>query len=310
MVKRGLNMQKKAYILILVLILLVVSGCTGGSKATKDPTSTTFAATGSNGVEVAFTQNQPPAKVYTGAPLTVMAQVQNKGTYDVQNVDIFLSGFDPNIIRMGTGRKSVRNLDGKSTLNTQGDVDTVDFTSSNLVLPIGTVKYDPNVMMSWCYPYETIASPMACVDPRPQYTAENKACKVANLATGGSQGAPISVKTVEAQATPSYMVFRIHISNVGGGQVFDYGKLSSCPFNLQYSDLDKVYVKEVSLGTGKRPTECKPKNPLRLVNGQATLFCKFAQVGGPAFQTPLNVKLQYGYTKSVTKKIQIQNLNS
>ncbi|MFC1755445.1 hypothetical protein ACFL96_18990, partial [Thermoproteota archaeon] len=103
-------------------------------------------------------------------------------------------------------------------------------------------------------------------------------------------------------------IFRIHISNVGGGQVFDKGNMQNCPFELQYGDLDKVYLEEATLGTGLRPTECKPSSPIRLVNGQATLFCKFPQPTGPAFQTPLNIRLVYGYKNSISKQIEVQNL--
>ena len=123
-----------------------------------------------------------------------------------------------------------------------------------------------------------------------------------------------SLAFAKAQATPSDMIFRIHISNVGGGQVFDTAAYQSCPFNLQYGDLNKVYVEQVTLGTGQGPGtvpyECKPSNPVRLVNGQATIFCKFAQDSAkPAYQTPLNIKLAYGYKNSIQKQIEIQNLD-
>ncbi|MFQ5474236.1 MAG: hypothetical protein ACE5DM_00200, partial [Candidatus Nanoarchaeia archaeon] len=242
---------------------------------------------------------------------TILAEVRNRGTYDIQNVDVYVSGFDPQLIQIGTGRQSLQNLEGKSTLNPVGDLDTVEFTAPNLVLPPGTPNYRPNVMMSACYLYQTIASPMACIDSNPELRTEDKSCTVASLNTGGSQEAPIAITSIETQATPKDMVFRIHISNVGGGQVYDKASLSNCPFMLQYRDLDKITVEEVSLGTGLRPSEpCKPANPIRLVNGQATVFCKFAQPGGPAFQTPLNVKLAYGYKDTVQRQVEIENIDS
>lgn len=301
--------MRETSILTLILILLgisLIAGCGGGRRAQDDP-AMTFNPTGTEGLVVNFVQNQPPAKMYTGTPMTIVAEVANKGTYDIQHAEIFVSGFDPNIIRIAPGQGSVDGLEGRSAFNPYGDLDSISIESQPISLPAGTASYSPNIMLSSCFLYETIANPMSCVDNSPHLLSEDKACTVTNLATGGSQGAPIAVTTVEAQATPTEMVYRIHISNVGGGQVYDTASISNCPFELQYSDLDKIHVKEVMLGS-TQPTECKPSNPVRLVNGQATIFCKFAQPGGPAFETPLNIKLEYGYKNSVQRHIEIQNL--
>ncbi|MBU0461564.1 MAG: hypothetical protein KJ574_03175 [Nanoarchaeota archaeon] len=304
-------MDKRISLVILLLFsLIIISGCGFGRKATDEPT-TPFIPTGTEGIVLSFVPNQPPARIYTGSEFSVLAEVKNRGTFDVPNVDIFISGFDPSIIRVGTGRKTVTNINSKSPFNPEGDIDTVEFSTSSPITLSGTPSYKPNIMLSACYLYQTLASPMACVDARPQYTAEDKACTVTNLQTGGSQGAPIAITSIEAQATPSDMVFRIHVSNVGGGQVFDKDKMSNCPFLLEYSDLDKIYLAEQpTLGGTLRVSEpCKPDNPIRLVNGQATIFCKFPQeTGKAAYQTPLNIKLVYGYKNSIQKQIEIQNL--
>jgi len=160
-----------------------------------------------------------------------------------------------------------------------------------------------------CYQYETLATPIVCIDPNPFDQLKDKSCKAGTVTMTGSQGAPIAVTGVEQETTPTDVFFRIHVSNSGGGVVYDENKLSACPGSLQFQDLNKIQLKEAKIGNSA--LDCKPENPIRLADGKATIFCKISQSnfkGQSAFETPMSIKFTYGYKSSISQKVEIVNI--
>jgi hypothetical protein len=206
-----------------------------------------------------------------------------------------------------TNTFSLSNLDAKSQFNPEGGYQTANFVSSPIQIPATMVSYKPNFLVTACYAYQTNANPMVCIDPRPQDKLSDKACVVQKAyPTGGGQGAPVAVTNVESEATPTAAFFRVHIQNLyPQGVVYDQGALGKCPNQLEYMDLNKISY-TVSLAGGK-VASCQPPSPVRLANNLATIFCKFDGLSGAAYQTPLTIKLDYGYKNSVSKQVEIQN---
>lgn len=299
-------MASKTLIIIVSLLVLLV-GCSGAQKGSDSPDSAlSFQATGTQGLEIEILKDQPPSRIYTSTPLSVVAQVTNKGVYDVSNANIYLSGFDTRIISGIPSTPQRVSLEGKNAFNPDGDLEIVEWTSSNIVLPPGTQSYSPNLLVTACYQYETIANPIVCIDPNPFDTLQDKSCTSGNINTGGSQGAPIAVTSIEQETTPTDIFFRIHLSNVGGGTVFEADKISSCPSSLQFSDLNKIELVEANVG-GKS-MDCKPENPIRIVDGKATIFCSVSQFTGSAYETPMQLRFRYGYKTAVAQKVEIVNI--
>ncbi len=298
----------------LVLTLFFITGC-GSFQGGRDgpPVSAEFVATGSEGIVMQFVQDQPPNKVYTQSGLTFLVEVRNRGTYTVPNGMIYMTGFDPNIIFFDRVSAPIQQLEGKSPYNPEGGYTTLDFSSNNLVLPANMPNYKPTFMATACYPYQTIATPLICVDPNPLDTATDKACRVQKVYSTGSQGAPVAVQSVEAEARPNGMFFRIHIANTHGGTqqasgtVFDMASMQACPGGLQYRDLNQL---EYMVSISGQPLDCDPKGKLRLVNDQAVIFCKYENIPQiPAYQTPIEIGLSYGYKSSISKIVEVENLN-
>ena len=160
----------------------------------------------------------------------------------------------------------------------------------------------------------TIATPLICIDPNPLDTTSDKACKVQKSYATTSQGAPVAVTAIESEARPTGMYFRIYITNTAGGTqqasgtVFKSSVMSSCPGGLQYSDLN---VMQYAVSISGTTLKCEPQNgDIRLVNNKATLFCKYENLQKiAAYQTPIEIKLTYGYKNSISKTVEIENLN-
>ncbi|MFH1063940.1 MAG: hypothetical protein V1729_02575 [Candidatus Woesearchaeota archaeon] len=297
--------------LFLIAIMLTGCGFSGGSG--EPPVSAQFAATGTEGIVMQFVQDQPPSKVYTGSPVTFLVELRNRGTHDVQSGMFYLTGFDPGIVTGLPPYQGIQGtLEGKSPYNPEGGYSTLEFASSTVTLPAAMPNYNPTFMLTACYPYQTVATPLVCVDSNPLDTSSDKACRAQKVYSTGSQGAPVTIQSIESEARPNGMYFRIHIANTAGGTaqasgtVFDMGSMGSCPGGLSYTDLNLV---EYTISISGSILSCDPKSPLRLVNNQGTIFCQYTPGSLPAYQTPLEIRLSYGYKSSISKVVEIENLN-
>lgn len=311
--------NKTTFLIFLIstlLLLSIIAGCGSFKKGTGEPDIDTDAlATGTEGLVLRFLPDQPPPKVYTQAPLNFLVEVWNRGTHTINNADFFLTGYDKMMIPSLRDRAQISEaLEGKSQYNPQGGFTTLMFDSSDVSLPTSMPSYRPTFLLTACYPYQTIATPLICVDPNPQDTVSDKACRIQKSYGTGSQGAPVAVTNIESESNPSYMYFRIHVSNIAGGTdqasgtVYGMDALHKCPDQLTYSDLNTI---DFQADLGGTPMDCEPKTgKIRLVNNKAIIFCKYryTQTGG-AYQTPLNVKLFYGYKSSTSTMVEIENLN-
>ncbi len=308
--------MKKSVLIVLFLILLVA--CTGAKKG-QTPQPTEFRS-GTQGVYMQFVTNLPPPKVFDREPLNVMLQVENRGTAPVgfTGVDrIYLSGFDNTIITgIPIDGVDIPLMEGRGPYMPQGGIDTVSFMGR--IQPLGAKridKYQPTLLATACYHYETIASAQVCIDPNPYApTSAAKVCTPTTVGTG-SQGAPIAISSVEVTASPEKSRFKISISNVGGGDVFRAGVryLNSCsPYagGLGFNELDFLRVTDVIISGQSIKESCKPldrESHIRLTNGQAQLYCEFdAPPGQSTFLTPLEILLDYGYRQSIFRQVDIR----
>ncbi len=308
--------NKITTLICLFLISTLITGCGSFQRGQDEPpVSAEFTATGTQGIVMNFLPDQPPNKVYTESPLTFLFEVRNRGTYTVPNAAFYLTGFDPNII-MGLPPSYILTepLEGKSQFNPEGGYTTLEFSTPSVSLPPSMPNYRPTFMLTACYPYKTVATPLICVDPNPLDTTTDKACRVQKVYSTGSQGAPVAVQSIESEARPNGMYFRIHIANTAGGTeqasgtVFDLGSMNKCPGGLSYTDLNKL---DYRVSISQQPLECEPRDGrIRLVNDKAVIFCKHLNLQNiPAYQTPIEVELNYGYKSSISKMVDIENLN-
>ena len=158
-----------------------------------------------------------------------------------------------------------------------------------------------------CYNYHTTANPSVCVDPLfYQVTSEQKTCLPRDVSMGGGQGAPVGVSQVGVDMIGSRAVFEINIRNFGTGRVLSPDTdIRSCgQASIEYTDLDKVRY-SVQM-TGGSLIDCKPRDGLvRLTNNGGKIVCSFDIPGTFAFETPLQIGLDYGYVQSFQKPIKI-----
>ncbi len=299
----------KWYVIAMLLILL--TAC----QTTKKQAGSVFDyRTGSEGLQIQFVPNLPPSTLYETEDLNVMLDVYNVGASKIGGSGdrIYLSGFDPRIITgiPSTGMQ-IPSIEGKSQYNSQGDFDRVSF--NGVISRLQGDMYPAPLLATACYEYTTIASSTVCVDPDPFGTGvRTKVCTPTSLGMG-SQGGPVAVSNIEVDARPGKTAFRIHVSNVGGGDVFKLSSstLARCnPYDskgLSYDELDYVQLADVQVGGTSIRQSCKPLDngdiPLR--SGSGTVYCEYGTNGNNAYVTPITVTLNYAYRQQTRRDVQI-----
>ena len=311
MKKRGILVLT---LLILTFILTSCSGTPGGEKPIDTAAALQQVKTGTQGLEVSFVPNYPPATLYDQNELIALVDIKNKGNYDLQLQDCFIqaTGFDRNIIRGGFDQirscaEGLNVLEGKNVYNLDGSVNQLEFNSPNIVLPLGIPDYDPTINFLTCYNYKTKATPQVCIDPLLyQVSAQQKTCDYrSGVNVGGGQGGPVGVSSVRVDMVGSRAIFDISVSNLGSGSVLSpYADIQSCgDANLNRQDFDKIgYSVKLSDSIGN----CNPRDGIvRLSNGQGKIICSFDIPGTTAYKTPLLIDLDYGYIQSYSKAVKI-----
>lgn len=308
----------KKLIIALIVISLVIAGCGKGPSKSQGVNENFH--TGTQGIEINFLSSAPPSRVYEGDTIDVAVELKNNGAYPEGNKlqgKLEISGFDPASIRgsWDGGNMMPTSLEGKSQYNPEGGYAMMTYRDRvGVHVPFDADYYEPNLLVHSCYKYMTEADEIVCIDPDPfKVVEERKVCEGGSrtYSVGGGQGAPIAVTKIEEETGSDKIYFRIYISNSGGGSVMMPDAYNKCPFDLKLDDLDKV-IATVKLPYDASP-ECSPKgtasDPIRLTNGQGYIFCRFMKPATQsAYTTSLNIKLNYVYSKSISKQIKIINI--
>ncbi len=293
-------------LLLLAVIGLLFSGCTSFGRGNTRTTQYNF-HTGTQGMVLSFLPGSPPDRLYEGDPLSVIVEYSNKGAYPVSGGMLYVSGYDRAYIPLIPDQQPF-NAEGKSVYNPDGLMSfTAEFQAGAVAAPPSTDIFPQTFKVTACYNYRTEASADVCIDPDPlRIQPEDKVCVVHDSSLS-SQGAPVAVTRIEQDAARGRVQFKIAISNVGGGTVIDSGALAQCNSELRRDEVDKV---RISAELSGRTLECNPSE-VRIINGQGLAFCSLMLTdyeSQEAYQTTLNVYLDYGYRNSISRKLNILKL--
>ncbi|MEM4253881.1 MAG: hypothetical protein QXR48_00630 [Candidatus Woesearchaeota archaeon] len=304
--------MRKTLIVLGILLIIILAGCKRAAPQERPAFVEEFRR-GTQGLVMRFTPNMPPTKLFSGEQLAIVLEVENRGTYPVGGPGdrIYISGFDPNIISgISPAGEPIPPLEGRTQFISQGGFDTVTFKANTRILQD---RYPVTLLATACYEYKTVATGNVCIDPNPFAPAiTQKVCVPQNVGLAGGQGAPIAVSLIEVDASPGKTRFKIHVSNVGGGQVFRSGSdtLNRCGPGgmLGFDEIDYVELEDVIVGGVSIRGSCKPLDMghIRLTNRQGVVYCEFASPrGDAAYVTPMTVVLRYGYRDSLIHNMEI-----
>jgi hypothetical protein len=302
----------KAITVIGIILALMLTSCTSTVSQQK-PTFVENFRIGSQGLMMRFAQNMPPTTIFSGEDLPIVLELENMGTYSVGGPGdrIYVSGFSPNIISgISPAGEQIPMLEGRSQFINQGGFDTVSFKPATRILQD---RYPVRLLATACYEYETVAPGTVCIDPNPYAPGiTQRVCVPQNVGLGGGQGAPVAVNTIEVDASPGKTRFKIHITNVGGGEVFRSGGtlLNKCApgAKFEFDEMDYVELADVVVDGVSIRANCRPLDAghVRLTSNQGLVYCEYDRPRGEAaYVAPITVVLRYGYKMSIFKDVDI-----
>src|SRR3989338_3751406 len=336
-------MAKIEKILIVTLCaLLLAFSAAGCDKAVKKDKDVKEFKKGPDGLVMSFVPNYPPDKFIvanTDEPISILVEVRNKGTYPPQGNNqedsdartnfgtgaIHLSGFDTSIIQIDPLSQSISGIDLPSASSVNpGGIDTAEFDGNIVANNILIDNYNPTILVTACYPYQTKATSSICIDPKPFDTREKKVCTIGSQNVP-NQGAPIAVTRIDQEVAGGKIQFKISVKNVGKGDVIwsrDASVLTRCDPNqgrLERRDFDRVQLEKFSIGNVDLFAEgkCAPfadgtDDVVKLFNGEGFVICTYDIPSGiqSAYTTVIDVELGYAYRSTISKPIQIRKIET
>lgn len=305
--------MRKAILLGMILLLTVLASCRAPIQTREQAEFAPEFRVGSQGLVMRFAQNMPPRKLFSGEELLAVIELENRGTFTIGGPGdrVYLSGFSPNIISgISPAGEQMPLLEGRTQFIQQGGFDSIAFQATTRYLED---RYPVRLLATACYAYETVAPANVCIDPDPYAPAiRQRVCFPQNVPLGAGQGAPISVSLVEVDAAPGRTRFKIHINNVGGGEVFRAGgdPLNRCGpggelgfDEIEYVELADVIIDGISIRGSCRPLD---RGHIRLTNGRGLVYCEYDRPRGQAaYGTPMTIVLHYGYRTGLIHDMEI-----
>ena len=309
--------------IILFLLSFFVIACstpnTGGPQFTN-------IYTGSEGLKIEFAKEFPPDKIFEGSNMLLALNLENAGAARIENGKLALSleqdymrlvswNRDTQKIKSTTNNGATFSLDGKTTTNPNPQIEILTADLKTHILERQTETHTSNIVLTACYPYKTHFEENVCIDTDIfGLSPDEKNCEV-KTKSHSSQGAPVAVVKRETKMIPSpdrkfaKPIFTINMKNVGRGEIIDTDAVqrlcSSAPVNKE--DFNQI---SVTATLGGRTLSCKPKD-FQLFKDKDFVICTLPQgldVKLGSYVTPLVVDLEYGYTESISKKIEIRRI--
>ena len=285
---------------------ILFTSCNNSTSSTADYRS------GTEGIVVNVLDIKKGDKFVQGENLNMMLEVFNKGLFDRPEGFITITGYGPNTIFFKSNKVDLPPLLGKKPYMPEGDSRIINFDETSVLnVPYGS-SYNVDLLISTCYKFKTSAVVPICVIPSmKEYTAGTATCTVHPYSLP-SQAAPVSVAYIEPSMSEDMIQFLIHIENVGDGRIVKEEKIikddasGGCPANVGMTDVDEVGIKVQVSALGL--AECKNNNRIKLIDDKGIALCYIKKgTGTYSYTTEMEITLDYGYSSSITKSIEIIN---
>lgn len=297
----------------LLVLLVLVSGCQTGLFQRKDTMQLPEVNIGTQGVEPLFIQGTPPREVFEGSAFTMMVNLANLGTRDVDD-GIYSLSYEQQYLyiagQKNQGRFVVR---GKSIFNPQGEERLLNFAFTTKSLGPQLQGYPVTITFNACYPYVTNAPLIVCIDTDVTGKKSGKVCTAQTQTFPRGQGAPVAVMSVETKILPHEMPnrarpeFVITIKNLGSGQVMASQLYREACSGRPLGE-DAWNVVGVSATLSDSVLTCAPETIKMKQQGDTRIVCtqpEGIETRLGTYTAPLTVTLDYGYISSITTQVNI-----
>jgi hypothetical protein len=303
------------FLIISVLALVLVSGCTGNFNDEGPPT-------GYEGLSIDVSEF-PVTPVLVKDRFSFVIDLVNDGYYDANEAKLSVQESN-NLERInGESPFSTGDVEGKRTRPEGGHEGPLFFTYLVKSVPGGGSSVESNVVSILCYSYKTEANLLACMGKSEEVCEFNDIPQNTGALSYG-QGAPLAITDVQETLVPvgdgtlHVPAFTITVENSNTGEVFINAEdmvEKACSSEPLDPSLSNGFDYILTLSSGLRYDSridagqdffCNPESP-RLNEGITKITCKLNEEHGVEFgntyQTPLKVELDYVYRDFNSQRI-------
>jgi len=331
-------MNKKYFLITLVILLVFISSCGGSGRGSGTSISDVDVRKGFDSLSVEFLKNSPPESVYEDSPFPLVLKVWNKGADNIgTNQGALAIGFEKDYVNLNlenfesserfspqAEKDRIRfSLEGRSIRNPIGEQEILELSLNTKSVGAQSETRTSNLFVTACYDYGTVLGTEICVDTDiNNINPGRKACSAQDKVFAQGQGSPVAITKIETKMLPDVdnnrikPHFIIHIENKGNGEVIKPGSfdivcssegISFKEFNLVEvkAALSEQILRCTSPFTDEEGTFAKLRDKKSMVR------CTLEQGidrNLDSYTTPLLVELDYGYTFTVSKEFTIEKI--
>ena len=312
--------MKRGLVVVLLAVIFITSCDTFGPRGDSERSPGAFIG-GVKGIEVAFAEDEPPARVldHNQQEFFVTLILRNGGEFTVPAGQLIasLSG----VSKQAFGLNS---LNVKNDFPIQGAQKSVGGTTpgGEELLEFGRAQYTLDVPADFpvtlradvCYTYQTKALATLCLKKDVLQRDVDDVCevKIPNLSPQNS-GGPFQVISMRQDTVGKNRVkLNFKVRNLGGGLIYEPGTFTSmCAGQKDKQDRVKVTVTSLENNFKVDCSQFGNSNSgiVRLVNGEKDLSCTVDTSGlqEVTFQDILIVQMDYMYRNPVAVDLVVEN---
>ena len=324
--------HRKLILIMVMVLLLVLTGCKGSSKTITDKD----VRKGFDGLATEFVKNAPPDKVFEETLFPIAIKLNNKGASNIKNGFLAL-GFETAYVDFANELSGPRHfeIEGKSIFDLNGDEKFITLNGETKKIGVQSETHPSTILATACYQYQSILGTSVCVDTDIFGTGlREKSCQVKELTFSQGQGGPVAITKIETRMLPLQDEvietedgirqepnkvrphFIVHVENKGNGEVINLKKIEAActKSTLDFDDFNRLTIKaflsneqELNCNIGDKTGDAE----VRLREKKDVIRCTLEEGINrvqDAYTTPLRIEMDYGYTFTISKDITIEKI--
>ena len=323
-------MKKNISIIISIALLLLFTGCSAGTGGQQSGFELDSFNGGDKALTMEFGEQSPPEKIRDQSlqPFTVRLLIENHGEYDIPEgkAHVKLTGFDPQDLNLSDTSKTLNELRGfkKQGSNTiPGAKQQVTFDNLKYVNSVVSGTYPFKFYANICYPYETKAFILACINGNtvPSIDEKTQICKLEGSKKYANSGAPVKIENVQQYPYGKHSIqiqFDIvHKPTSDQANIYQSNTLDeNCNINgISPSSSDALFKKDkvtYIVNSSIEGLNCESTgtntNTVTLSDNKYTVTCVQDTTGEEEYEKPVTVRLKYDYLDRKSKTINVEHI--
>lgn len=290
--------KNKIGFVLVVLVMLFLAGCSGGTEGAQqsglfgrgDANSNSGSSSNTNGVILKFAENRPPSEMFKGEGYTFAFIFENHQNHPVTNLKIRTKGFDRGFVNGLAADYTISSIPAANSISGAG-------VYAGLVVDGVRVggfdgqNYNFNPQFDYCYLATTQFREQVCVP------SSRNTCDI-SVDKSKEQNGPVSVTLGSMQVVGNEILLPITLSNKGDGEV-----INEC-FNTE--DYARNY-KLVSVRLGSQEGDCEPSSSedYAFLSGESIIYCRFDKDQEESYSSQVSIELSYTYQQGTSKTVRV-----